>query len=351
MPNDFDPAVRVFTLGDPRGPVASSTVFLARAPRREAASSMLAWARAARSVRHGRYDAVHLTDVRLAPVGRWLRRRTGVAVSVDAGPQDLAALPSRPRLAAAIDALDAAFVFGGEGERALRVVTRRAPVTALPLVALPPEEPAAKVTRAVACALAGADSLRPLVALPWTDDAGAWRECEELVRALADAGAIPLVAGAPDRRRAAWLRAELDVPSLRVYAGALDDAALAAIARCADVFVVPWRMAPDAPSSDALVRLAMAASGVPVVATDHPANVLVHERDAFLVRDGDVRGFRATVARLLELPARQRHYMGAEFARWTLGRWPVDAAIDAYNAGIASLAGRFEVPLELRAAA
>jgi glycosyltransferase involved in cell wall biosynthesis len=117
------------------------------------------------------------------------------------------------------------------------------------------------------------------------------------------------------------------------------------------VFVVPWRLARAAPAADDLVRIALAASGVPVVASDAGSDVLAHERNGFLVRDGDLAGYRATIARLLDLPARQRHFMGAEFAAWTLRRWPVDAAVETYDSRLRALSGRVEIPFELRAAA
>jgi glycosyltransferase involved in cell wall biosynthesis len=181
-------------------------------------------------------------------------------------------------------------------------------------------------------------------------DADTWRAIGPLVRLLCDGGVQCLAAGVP-RGHTAELSSWTEARRLRALTGTLGDGEISVVARCADVFVVPWTLAPRAPAADALARLALAASGVPVVASDEASNVLVHERNAFLVRGGDIAGYRATIARLLELPARQRHYMGAEFAAWTLRCWPVDAAVETYDARLAAMAGRVEIPFELRAAA
>jgi len=343
-------SIRVYTLGAARGPVAAALRRSGGAPRPGPRSTLRAL-RAHGALRSRRYDVVHLADARLAPLGRWLRRRTGLPVSVDVGPQDLAALRSHARLAAALDALDTAFVFSDGGEQALRSLARRVPVAVLPLIADAEPEPVPAAATRVQRALRDADPLRPVVVLPWTRDLAAWRSSAPLFRALGDAGVTWVAAGMPGAGDARMLRAALELPLLRGLPAPLDDATVAALGRCADAFVLPWRLAPEAPAADALVRLALAASGVPVVASDHAENVLVHERNGFLVRDGDIAGFRSTLARLLGVPARQRHYMGAEFAAYTVARWPLGAAIDTYEERLAAIAGRAPVPLELRAAA
>ncbi len=290
-------------------------------------------------------DVVHLTDARLAPCGAWLRGRLGLPVTVDLGPQDLHAQEADGRaLFAAADQLDAAFVFGCEGEAALERRTTRVPMVRLPLVALAPSAPDPRTAARLHDLLGDGDPRRPVIAFA---GAASMAEChwfeEDVLHAMDDA--------------ACWLRIGDDsaahashgdgVPSC---CGALDDGTIAALARYADAFVLPWALGGAAPEADGLLRLALAASGVPVIAGDAGAAVLDHERNAFLVRAGDALGFRATIDQLLRLPAKQRQYIGEEFAAETLRRWPAAEAAAVYEERFAALAGRPTIPAELRIA-
>jgi hypothetical protein len=57
-----------------------------------------------------------------------------------------------------------------------------------------------------------------------------------------------------------------------------------------------------------------------------------------------------TLNQLLALPAVQRHFLGEEFARFTLSRWPWQDVASAYMERFAALVGRPQIPAELRAA-
>jgi glycosyltransferase involved in cell wall biosynthesis len=102
-------------------------------------------------------------------------------------------------------------------------------------------------------------------------------------------------------------------------------------------------------STDLAIALAM--GGIPVV-TDGAQDTLVlaHERNAFVVDRGDDRGFASTVNDILSLPALQRHFLGLEFARFTLARWPWDGVAEVYGERLAALVGRPQIPADLRAA-
>ena len=350
--NSFEGAgtpVRGVTLGPARGSLSAcspSTSSLGPL------GGSLAWPLLLRRIRRHDPEVVHLTDLRLAPFGRWLRRQLGVAVSVDVSPHDLLARDRRSeRLFAALDDLDAAFVFGFEGERALRARAGSIPSGVLPLVACePPEAPArsiASVERAVAAAVSG----RPVLAVPWTSDLAQWRMLRrDILPSIADAATL-VVVGVPDRGYRTELKTVFGRDQvLFTHIGRLDEATVAAVAHVADAFLIPWRLGGGASEADALMRLALAASSLPVIATDAGA-ALEHERNAFLFRHGDGVGVRATLDRLFALPPRQRHYIGAEFAADVFARYPADAAADVYAERFDALAGRPRVPRELRAAA
>lgn len=297
-------------------------------------------------------EVVHLTDLRLAPFGRLLRHRLGVAVTVDVTPRDLVRRDrTAERLFRAADGLDAAFVFGATGERALSARAPRVPSAALPLVACEPPTPPARLARRFERLLAASPAGRPVVAMPWTAELAQWRMFRrEVMPAVAD-GATMLVCGVPDRGYRTELRMLFGAGrQLITHIGPLDDAAAAAVARIADAWLIPWLLAAGAPEADALIRIGLAASGLPVVATDAGSG-LEHERTAFLFRQGDGAGVRATFARLFALPARQRHFVGAEFAADALWRYPGSAALEVYAERFEALAGRPRLPRELRAIA
>jgi glycosyltransferase involved in cell wall biosynthesis len=161
---------------------------------------------------------------------------------------------------------------------------------------------------------------------------------------------VILLLGAPSRRDARLLTGAVGLQgTYRVHTGALGADVLAAAARCADIFIMPAgaRRLADA---DALL-LTLTASGVPlVVGGGVRSETLEHERNAFLANAEDAMSLVTLLNSLLALPAVQRHYLGEEFAAYTLERWSWEQAIGAYAARFASLVGRPQIPAELRAA-
>jgi glycosyltransferase involved in cell wall biosynthesis len=344
--------VRVLALGPARGPAsaacgeppASWTEEEVRDGSQAAGRELLL------RIRREGCDVLHLADARLAPLGRELGERLGVPVTVDVGPGDLVTRgPGADRMFAAIDDLDAAFVFGRGGEDSVRLRTRRVGIARLPLVAVAPGEPAAAPLDALTRVLAGVEAGRPVAAVPWTEDGAAWRWFCDGVLGARDHGAVWLVVGAPGGALVE-LPAEARADTVLVHRSPLNDGAVAALARCVDAFVVPWTLGEGAPETDALLRLALAASGVPVIATDDGGRVFDHERNAFIVRAADAVGFRATLDQLFGLPARQRHYIGEEFAEDAQARWPASAASAVYDDWFSALGGRPNIPAELRIA-
>ena len=78
--------------------------------------------------------------------------------------------------------------------------------------------------------------------------------------------------------------------------------------------------------------------------------VLAHECNAFVVDPDDEHGYVRTLNQVLMLPAVQRHFLGEEFARFTLARWRWDDVASVYADRFAALVGRPHIPAELRAA-
>jgi hypothetical protein len=297
-------------------------------------------------------EVVHLTDLRLAPLGRRLRHRLGVAVRVDFAPRDLERrVRAAERLFEAAAGLDGAFVFGASGERALSIRAPGVPSSALPLVACELPDPPARLLRRFDRLLSRAALGRPVVAVPWSAEPAQWRMFRrEVMSTIGDAVTL-LICGVPDRGSRTELRMTFGAGRpLAIHVGPLDDASVAAVARIADAWLVPWPLTAGAPEADALIRIGLAASALPVVATDAGAG-LEHERNAFLFRQGDGAGVRSIFARLFALPPRQRHFVGAEFAADVTRRYPGDAALDVYAERFEALAGRPRLPRELRAIA
>lgn len=345
-----DSRARVLALGPARGPASAATG--AAVPVWTAGDHIALWRSLEREIHKRmtvrRCDVVHLTDVALAPFGRWFRSRTDVPVTVDVAPADLLGEgDDAERIFAAVDALDAAYVFGATGDAALCRRTERVAVSVLPLIAVAASPPPVGPLDAVGSLLADLPPGRPVVVVPWTDDSAEFRWFAEEVLEAFSADVLWLITGLPAGR--VPTRVPRNRASIRVHNAQLDDAAIASLARYADAFVVPWHLGGGAPDADALLRLALAASGTPVIA-DNNGGVLEHERNAFTVRAGDGAGFRATLDQLFTLPAKQRHYIGEEFAEDALARWPVAAAAAVYEDRFAVLAGHPAIPAELRIA-
>ena len=134
----------------------------------------------------------------------------------------------------------------------------------------------------------------------------------------------------------------------RILPGRVDASTIAAISRVVDAFAVP---SPSGAPATTSLSLALAAAGVPIVSDGaHHEPVFAHEDNAFLSDAADDRAFVSALDRLLALPAVQRHFLGEEFARFTLQRWPWSAAADVYADRFAVLVGRPRIPADLRAA-
>jgi hypothetical protein len=346
-----DSPARVLALGPARGPATAASG--GRAPTWTAGDHIVLWRSLEREIqkRAGSRgcDVLHLTDVALAPFGRWFRSRSDIPVTVDVGPADLAAEGDEAdRTFAAVDALDAAFVFGAAGEAALCRRTERVAVSSLPLIAAAASDPGVGPIEAVGQLLADLPPGRPVAVVAWSHDSAEFRWFAEEVLAAFSSDVLWLITGMPGGELPTGRTAH--PASIRVHHGRFDDETIAALSRYADAFVAPWRLGGRAPEADALLRLALAASGTPVVAADSGSGVLEHERNAFIVRARDAAGFRATLEQLFTLPAKQRHYVGEEFAEDALARWPVGAATAVYEDRFAVLAGHPAIPAELRIA-
>jgi hypothetical protein len=289
----------------------------------------------------GGAELVHLLDPRLSLAARLLRRRYGVPVTATVA-------ATRGRLAGAIHSLDAAFT--GDAQTYGRL-TDRFPGTPCTLVSAGvPElpEPHASTVHAVARALGGAAPQRFVVAMPWPDDGEHVRWVRDAVLPLLHGNPLCLVIGAPRSREARLIGRRLGANSMRVVPGRLTAGTVVAAARYADTFVVPG--SPREGDDDA-VLLAMAATGVPVVAGGGIlTTALEHERSALLADPGDPMGLASTLNKLLALPALQRHELGAGFADWVRRERSWSRAAEVYGERFAVLVGRPRIPAELRAA-
>ncbi len=319
---------------------------------------LLGWPRALQSVSRAVHDEgfeiVHLAAVRYAQFGRFVGRRLGVPVTVDVTPEDLQWGRGRRRLPVdVIDSLDEVFAAGPDTAEQLRRVTRIVPITPLPLHACGRAEPSRAALRRLTRALRRAEPSGVVVALPWTHEMRQLRWFRDALLPALGGNVTCLMAGVPDRatlqRTRQIIGRRSDVVLLR---GKLDAEGVSAIARSADVVMLPWHHAPEGPDADAMLQLAFVGSGTPVIAreTDEGRGVLEHERSAFMVRAGEAFGFASTLTQLLVLPALQRHYVGAEFAAYAMEQWPADALAAVYAERFAALAGRPQIPAELRAA-
>lgn len=297
-------------------------------------------------VRNG-FEAVHVQDLRLAPAALLLRARFGVAVTSTVSDVDLP--HRRPSLAYRwLRRMDHVWAWGSAGA----TVARRAPgtpVTTPPRVAAP-MDPAPHDLARFSSILDDPTPGRLAIGVPWPEAREHARWLRDAVVPLLHGKPVILWLGAPSRRDARLLTGAMGLQTThRVHTGALSAAALAAAARCADAFVVPG-VARRIVDQDALM-LALAASGVPLVAAAGVrSDVLIHEHNAFVAEPQDAMSVVGLLNKLLALPAVQRHYLGEEFARYTLQRWSWDEAIEGHAARFAALVGRPQIPAELRAA-
>ena len=348
---------RVIVAGQGRGPLASTDGFaeaLARhmpvrtidAP--ATARGLLRLVREGSSAVHsGGFEAVHVQDLRLAPAAFFLRGRFGIPVSSVVSEADLPR--RRPSLAFRwLRRMDHVWTSGATAA----TIARRAPGTAMSVaqrVAVAVEPAPRDLTR-FASMLGDVTPGRLTIGIPWPEDRQQARWLRDAVVPLLHGRPVVLWLGAPSRREARLLTGAMGLQTThRVHIGVLSARTLAAAARCADAFIVPGA-AKSAPDLDGLL-LTLVASGVPVVAAAGVrSDVLVHERNMFVADPQDAMSVVALLNKLLALPAVQRHYLGEEFAAYTLHRWSWDDAIEGYAERFAALVGRPQIPAELRAA-
>jgi hypothetical protein len=314
--------------------------------------ALRAFRRAARAVRQDGVEMVHLMDARFAPVGVMLRRRYGVPVSVTVSTRDVASRTPLARLAmGALNDLDQGFVAAESAARALRVEASRLLVSVTPLAASVLPWPSRKRVAALARTLRGVRPGRLVLGVPWPENRNDLRWFRDVVLPQLDARPLCLLLGAPSRRQVRLLIGATGMQAeFRAYGGRIDADTIAAAARCVDAFVIADGRGGEAAAPSDLA-LAMAVGGVPVVTHgSEQVRVLAHERNSFLVEPGDEHGFVRTLNDLLALPAIQRHFLGEDFARFTLSEWPWEDVADVYADRFAALAGRPRIPAELRAA-
>jgi hypothetical protein len=317
--------------------------------------SVRVFARTSAAIARDGFEAVHVLDARFAPVGAALRRRHGVPVSVSLRQGDLDAHHPWARLSArAFAGFDQAF----SSDQALAQALRSSRAWRLPLSVVPPAAtelpwPQRRDVDRVARALRGVRPGRLVVGMPWPGNRNDFRWFRDLVRPGLTTDPVCLLFGVPSRREVRWMlrSAAGGNAEYRMLPGRIDASTIAAIARAVDAFAVPAPSGAQPTGVAAEHSLAMAVGGAPIV-SDVSAHepVFAHEDNAFLSEPSDERAFVATLDRLLSLPAVQRHFLGEEFARFTLQRWPWSAVADVYADRFAALVGRPQIPAGLRAA-
>jgi hypothetical protein len=290
------------------------------------------------AVRDGGAELVHLFDPSLFKIAERLRR-TGVSLTATLSRR----LDDRERKL--LPLFDEAFLaVDGVAGRA----THRfgwPPVTFVPPVAAEPRLPSPAALKRVSRALRGVEPGRFVIGALWPVDMEAAQLLLDGVLPALQSKPVCLLVGAPGRREVRRrLGGRRTSGTVRTLHGPLTLETIAAAAHCVDVWIAPE---PDAISVDEI--LAMAASGAPLVAGG--TAVLEHEKEAFVTPAGEPHALAPMLDRLLALPPTQRHWLGVEFARATLRRWPPDAAAEAYAARFASLVGRPAIPRDLRAIA
>jgi glycosyltransferase involved in cell wall biosynthesis len=317
--------------------------------------SLRAFARASDAISHRDFEAVHILDPRFAPVGAALRRRYGIPLSVSLRQADLDSRHPWSRITArAFAGFDQAFASDNGLARSLRASrARRLPLSIVPHAATELPWPQRRDVDRVARALRGVRPGRLVVGVPWPENRNDFRWFRDLVRPGLTTNPVCLLFGVPSRREVKWMLRPQTVGAAeyRILPGRIDASVIAAIARAVDAFAVPSPSGTTPAGGAAERSLALAVGGAPIV-SDVSAHepVFAHEDNAFLSETSDERAFVATLDRLLALPAVQRHFLGEEFARFTLQRFPWSAVADVYADRFSALVGRPLIPAELRAA-
>jgi len=309
--------------------------------------------RAARSITRDRLEMLHVLDARLAPAAALIQRRYRLPVSVTVTRRDVAGRGPWSRLALrALARFDQAFSSDDAAVEALRTAAWRLPISLVGPAARELPWPDKRDLARVSRALRGVRPGRLVIGVPWPRNRNDFRWFRDVVQPGLEARPLCLLFGVPGRRDAAlMLRATRVEHDYRILPGRVDASTIAAIARAVDAFAVPPPSVPAHDGRTTAMSLALAVSGAPVVSgAGAAAPVLAHERNALVAEPGDERGFVASLNQLLALPAVQRHFLGEEFARFTLQRWPWSDVAEVYVDRFAALVGRPRIPAGLRAA-
>lgn len=353
---------RIVTVGSYRDPIGLATDGLLAALRgvadvRHLEASGAPWSAPSTLLRTLRlaeeHDAelIHVLDARYAAVGRWIRKRRGLAATLSLSTLDVGIRNGWPSVAGSLGRFDAAFVTDAAVRSAVREHDHRIDVYTVPPVARalpwPDKRRMSTMTRLLRDIRPG----RLVLGVPWPADRKELRWFRDEIVPLLEGGPMCLIIGAPSRRYARLMFGAQGLQhDFRVHVGPLDVHTVAAAARCIDLFAVPSGFGGLASQAETDLALALAMGGVPVVTFgEHDAPVLAHEQNAFVV-EPDERAFVHTLNQVLSLPAVQRHALGEEFARFTLRRWPWSPAAEVYGDRFAALVGRPQIPLEFRAA-
>lgn len=355
---------RVLALGSVRDPLGMGDDGLVEAlggavdlrrvgMRGSAASAPRIVAAALAAVRRERFDLIHVFDPRLAPAAALLRRLTGTPASVTVTAMDCG---SRAPLSAlgmrAATSFDQAFVDDDDVAATLRERAQRLPVAVVRPSADALPWPTRRALNRVSGALRGVRPGRLVVAVPWPDNRNDLRWFRDFVAPQMEARPVVLLIGAPSRRDARLLVGHAGLrESFRTLTGRISGDIIAAVSRCVDAFAIAGET-PDGLQPPSRLAMALATGGVPVVTQGMlDGRVLAHERNAFVVEPEDEYGYVHTLNQVLALPAVQRHFLGEEFARFTLSRWRWDDAAAVYADRFCALAGQPQIPADLRAAA
>ncbi len=320
------------------------------APLRQALST---FHRASRAIGKDGYELVHLLDPRFAPVGLMLRRRYGVPVTASISSADtMGHLPTTRLTIQALDHLDHAFTCESTVAHTLRERAPGLPFSIVAPAASALPWPTRRGLDSVARALKGVRPGRLVIALPWPENRNDLRWFRDVVVPQLDARPVCLLLGVPSRRAARLLIGAIGMHNdFRIHSGKLTADVIASAARCVDAFVVCAARVPVPTAPDGQLAIALATGGVPVVTNAaQDARVLSHERNAFVVEPADEHGYVHTLNQILSLPAVQRHFLGEEFARFTLSKWPWREVAESYTERFAALVGRPQIPVDLRAA-
>jgi glycosyltransferase involved in cell wall biosynthesis len=298
-------------------------------------------------VRLARCEVVHVPDAAYAPAALMLRRRFGIPVSGVTGAGERRLHPQRLMGERLLRRFDQGFALHG---RPLPAVLGRLHVVPLPPVARPLPEPSKAALRRMARLLGGVTPGRLVVALAWPADLEQLRWFRDAAMPLLHGDPVCLVLGAPGRRQARIMLGAIGLSArFRVHTGRIDADALSAAVRCADMFVTLGEPRPRLGLAD--MQLAVAASRLPLVAGGGAAIGIVEDESSGFVADGsDPFELVNTMNRLLQLPAVQRHYLGEDFAARMLERWPASAAGQVLGERFSVMAGRPQIPTDLRAA-